>query len=103
MLWAGGRIDAGLEKANAQLSIRESNLLIVKRDLAFNVIRSYSIWYSSYLKREAFSKSKQEHESLQKRIERRIEQGLSSGSDLLLVSSRLLQVSASLNSSIVKH
>lgn len=103
VLWAGGRIDAGLEKANAQLSIRESNLLIVKRDLAFNVIRSYSIWYSSYLKREAFSKSKQEHESLQKRIERRIEQGLSSGSDLLLVSSRLLQVSASLNSSIVKH
>jgi ATP-dependent Lon protease len=43
---------------------------------------------------EAFSVSKQEHESLQKRIERRIKQGLSSGSDLLLVSSRLLQVSA---------
>jgi hypothetical protein len=41
------------------------------------VIRSYSAWYSSHLKRKAFSVSKQEHELLQKRIVRRIEQGLS--------------------------
>ena len=102
-LWAGGRIDAGMEKAQAQLSIRQSILFVAKRRLAFNVIRSYSTWYSSYLKRKAFSVSKQEHESLQKRIERRIKQGLSSGSDLLLVSSRLLQVSASLNSAITQH
>ncbi|CAC9603566.1 hypothetical protein [uncultured Gammaproteobacteria bacterium] len=103
ILWAGGRIDAGMEKAQAQLSIRKSISRVVKRNLAFNVIRFYSAWYGSHLKREAFSESKQEYESLQKRIERRIEQGLSSGSDLLLVSSRLLQVSANLNSAITKH
>jgi adhesin transport system outer membrane protein len=102
VLWTGGRIDASLEKAKAKFSIRKSHLLIIKRDLAFNVIRSYSIWYSSYLKHKAFSESKQEHKALQKRIERRIEQGLPSGSDLSLINSRLLQLCASLNSTIVK-
>ncbi|CAC9654612.1 hypothetical protein BCLUESOX_2432 [bacterium endosymbiont of Bathymodiolus sp. 5 South] len=102
-LWAGGRIDAGMEKAQAQLSIRKSILLVARRQLAFNVIRSYSAWYSSHLKRKAFSVSKQEHELLQKRIVRRIEQGLSPEIDLSLVSSRLLQVSANLNSAITQH
>ncbi len=103
VLWAGGRIDAGLEKAQAQFNIRQFSVLIAKRELATKVIGSYSVWYSSYLKRKAFSASKTEHESLQKRIERRIGQGLSSGSDLSLVNSRLLQVSANLNSAITQH
>ncbi|VVM22254.1 hypothetical protein BSPWISOXPB_2829 [uncultured Gammaproteobacteria bacterium] len=67
-LWAGGRIDAGMEKAQAQLSIRKSILLVARRQLAFNVIRSYSAWYSSHLKRKAFSVSKQEHDFYKKEL-----------------------------------
>lgn len=102
-LWAGGGIDAGLEKSRIQLEIKQIATLIVKQDLALNLIRVYASWYSGYLKQEAFSKSKKEYEFLQKRIQRRIKQGLSSGSELILVSSRLLQVEAKLNSATIHH
>ncbi|BAS68019.1 TolC family protein [Bathymodiolus septemdierum thioautotrophic gill symbiont] len=102
-LWSGGSLDADLEKAEAELEIKKSQSLIARRDLALKVINSYSTWLASYLKLKAYRSSKEEHQSLKERIKRRIKQGLSSGSDLALVSSRLLQVKSSLNSAEIRH
>ncbi len=103
VLWAGGGIDAGLEKARAQLNIRRFNTLITKRDLALNVIRYYGIWYGSYLKLKVFASSKKEHESLKKTITNRIQQGLSSKSDLSFVQARLSQVGLDLVIATTNH
>lgn len=102
-LWSGGALDANLEKAQAQLAIKKSKSLIAKRDLALRLIKSYSVWLGSYLKFNVYLASQKEHQLLQKRIKRRIEQGLSSNSDLDLVNSRLLQVKASLNMAEIRH
>ncbi len=102
-LWAGGAIEAGLANSREKLTIAREATRVVQRELALEVIRAYSSWYDSYLKKEAYGKSKKEHDILTVRIKRRIEQGLSSKSDLKLVTSRTSQSGASLNSAIIQH
>ncbi len=102
-LWAGGALDAGLDRARARLIMAKTATKVAKKELALKVINAYSRWYANYLKKEGYVKSSNEHKALLDRIKRRIKQGLSSSSDLELVSSRLTQVDAKLNSVIVKH
>ncbi len=102
-LWAGGRIDAGLARSKAQLDAARSVVQGSQRDLADNVISAYSRWSASYLQYQAFRRSYNEHNTLKERIKRRIEQGLSSDSDLYLVTSRLNQVEFSLNAAQSGH
>lgn len=102
-LWAGGYIDAGLEKSNARLSLARATTKVAQQDLALKVIGAYSQWYSSYLKKEIYKKSKKEHDVLRARLKRRIKQGLSSSSDLNLADSRSTQADAGLNSAIIQY
>lgn len=102
-LWTGGSLSADLKRAQAELEIKKSQSSVVKRDLVLRLVNSYSVWLASYLKLEAYQSSQKEHQLLQERIKRRIEQGLSSSSDLALVSSRLLQAEANLNSAKIRH
>jgi adhesin transport system outer membrane protein len=71
--------------------------------LALKVISAYSPWYDSFLKKEAYAKSKKEHDMLNLRLKRRIEQGLSSTSDVKLATSRATQSGTSLYSAIIQH
>lgn len=102
-LWAGGYIDAGLEKSRARLSLARAVTKVAQQDLALKVIGAYSQWYSSYLKKEIYKKSKKEHDVLRARLKRRIKQGLSSSSDLNLADARLTQADAGLNSAIIQY
>lgn len=102
-LWAGGYIDAGLEKSSARLSLARAATKVAQQDLALKVIGAYSQWYSSYLKKETYKKSKKEHDVLRARLKRRIKQGLSSSSDLNLADSRSTQADAGLNSAIIQY
>ena len=102
-LWAGGSIDAGLEKSRARLLSARASTKVAQQDLASRVINAYSRWYDSYLKKESYKKSKEEHDVLRARLKRRIKQGLSSSSDLNLANSRSTQADAGLNSAIIQH
>ncbi len=96
-IWAGGRLDAILEKSQAELILRQAVRKINEQDVAFNIIRAYTTWTRNYLKYQAFLRSKKEHDALGVRIKRRIEEGISSSSELHLLSSRLDQVKSNIN------
>lgn len=102
-LWAGGAIDAELENSREKFAVAHEATRVAERELALKVIGAYSRWYGSFLKKEAFSKSKKEHDMLNVRLKRRIEEGLSSTSDLKLATSRATQSGTSLNSAIIQH
>lgn len=102
-LWAGGFIDASLERAKAGFMSAQSSTKVAEQNLALKVIDAYSSWYGSYLRKESYKKSKEEHSLLHNRLERRIKQGLSSSSDLNLANSRLDQAKAGLNAAIIQH
>ncbi len=97
-VWTSGRIEAGLAESKAQLAVRKALKKVSERNLSLDVVEAYSKWISSYLRYQTFSNSKDEHIALYERIKRRIKQGLSSSSDLDLVTSRLRQVEFNLNS-----
>lgn len=102
-IWAGGAIDAGLERSRAQLLVARATTKVSQQELALRVITSYSSWYGSYLTKEVYKKSQKEHEALRIRLQRRVKQGLSSSSDLNLADSHLNQANASFNSSVIQH
>ena len=102
-LWAGGAIDAQLENSREKFAVAHEATRVAERELALKVISAYSRWYDSFLKKEAYGKSKKEHDMLNVRLKRRIEQGLSSTSDLKLATSRATQSGTSLNSAIIQH
>ncbi|ORU92943.1 MAG: hypothetical protein A6F71_08810 [Cycloclasticus sp. symbiont of Poecilosclerida sp. M] len=102
-LWAGGRIDAGLEQSKAELMAAKSETQISRRDLALNVINAYAQWVASYLQYQVSTDSQSKHYTLQQRIKRRIKEGLSSSSDLNLVTSRLRRVEVSVNAAQARH
>jgi len=102
-LWAGGYIDAGLEKSRARLLSARATTKVAQQNLALRVIGAYSKWYESYLKKEVYKKSKKKYGALRARLRIRIKQGLSSNVDLNLVDSRLIQADAGLNSAIIQY
>jgi adhesin transport system outer membrane protein len=102
-LWAGGYIDAGLEKSRARLLLARATTKVTQQNLALRVIGTYSKWYSSDLRKKSYKKSKKKYDALGARLKRRIKHGLSSSGDLNLVDARSTQAAASLNSAIIQH
>ncbi len=88
-LWSGGRLTAGLERAQAaevaaQVRIEES-----RREIALQVIQSYGAWLAAFLQREAWAASLQTHVRLRDQVKRRVAVGVSVENDLALAQSRL--------------
>lgn len=97
-LWTGGRLTAGLRKAQAGVLVSDAQFEISRQDLALRVVQTYADWHASYYKLAAFEKSLQVHQRLNEQIARRIAQGASPASDLLLVQGRMEQTQAELTS-----
>lgn len=95
-IWTGGRLKAGVEKAEADVAVSKSSLEAVREDLALKVVQLYADWYGAYLKSIAYRKSLDVHLRLQDQIVRRIGQGISAASDLTLVGGREQQTEAEL-------
>lgn len=95
-LWTGGRLTAGVKKAEAGMSVSQAALEEVRQQLAFRVVQSYGDWLSAHLKTLAYERSMTTHVRLHAQVKRRIEQGASSDSDLILAVSRLQSVAADL-------
>ena len=95
-LWTGGRLDAGVERAQAGVQTSQASLEGTRQDLALHVVQLYSDWYGAMLKRLALEKSLKAHQTLREQILRRIANGVSPKSDLTLLQGRQQQTEADL-------
>jgi adhesin transport system outer membrane protein len=96
-LWTGGRLTAGLNKAQAGLTANQATADGVRQDLAVRVVQVYADWLGAFLKIQAFEKSLKAHQTLQAQINRRIAGGASPRSDLTLLLGRAQQTEADLS------
>ena len=88
-LWTGGRLTAGLKKAEANVMMTHASLEETRQQLAIRVVQNYGDWLGAYLKILANEKSMATHIRLYEQVKRRIQQGLSSDSDLTQAVTRL--------------
>ena len=93
-LWSGGRISGGLASARAALGISQASLQENQRELALRVVQAYGDWLTASLQKDTLETSEQRHLKLFERVRRRMEGGVSTGSDLQLASGRLQSVKA---------
>ncbi|OHX14538.1 hypothetical protein BI347_14250 [Chromobacterium sphagni] len=95
-VFAGGRIDAGIDEAEAKFTASQSNLDQVAADLG---IRLSSVWYEWHRQRErkvVLQESVQAHQRLRDQIGRRVKEGVSAQADLTLAVARLSQAEGDL-------
>jgi adhesin transport system outer membrane protein len=90
-LWTGGRLTAGLEKAQANGVLSLASVGVARQELAVRVVQAYAEWYGGMVKAVAYDKSLQSHLRLQQQIIRRTEEGVSPLSDRTLVLGRIEQ------------
>ena len=102
-LWTGGRLSAGLNKAQAGELVSQATVEGTRHDLALRVVQLYSDWFGAHLKREAYEKSLKAHQSLQEQIVRRISGGVSPPSDLTLLLGRAQQTDADLAATVAQE
>ena len=93
-LWSGGRISGGLASARAPLGVSQASLQENQRELALRVVQAYGEWLTASLQKDTLETSEQRHLKLFERVRRRMEGGVSTGSDLQLASGRLQSVKA---------
>lgn len=93
-LWTGGRLTAGMEKAEASLLVSEHTFEEVRQQLAVRVVQAYGDWLAAHLKVQANEKSFAAHQRLRQQVIRRIGEGVSAESDLTLAVARLEAISA---------
>ncbi|MGZ8916296.1 MAG: TolC family protein [Methylobacter sp.] len=88
-LWTGGRLTAGLKKAEAGVMTSQASLEEARQQLALRVVQAYGDWLAAHLRAQAYAKSMTTHVHLRELVRRRIELGISAENDLTLVVSRL--------------
>lgn len=88
-LWTGGRLNAGLQKAQANVSVSLASVDEVRQQLALRVLQNYGEWMAAFLKIRTHEKSTATHDRLHALVKRRIEKGVAPKSDSTLVVARL--------------
>jgi outer membrane protein, adhesin transport system len=101
-LWTGGRLTAGLDKAQANADVAAAGLLDTQLQLALKVLSAWCDWYGAYLRVKAHEASLQTHERLLAQVQRRAQEGASAESELTLTQGRLSQTQAQLNAARVQ-
>ena len=91
-LWSGGRISGGVASARAALGVSQASLQENQRELALRVVQAYGEWLTASLQKDTLEASELRHLNLFERVRRRMEGGVSTGSDLQLASGRLQSV-----------
>ncbi|MEW4335415.1 TolC family protein [Chromobacterium vaccinii] len=95
-IFAGGRIDAGIDEAEAKYTASQGNLDQVAIELG---VRLSSVWYEWHRQRErkaVLMDSVQAHQRLRDQISRRVKEGVSAQADLTLAMARLSQAEGDL-------
>ena len=87
-LYTGGRLTAGADKAQASLDQSQAALEESRLQLSLRVVQAYGDWLAAHLKTQANQKSEQTHARLRDQVQRRIDEGVSADSDLMLALAR---------------
>jgi outer membrane protein, adhesin transport system len=90
-LYAGGRITAGIERAQAQIDDANAQLDLVRKDLLAKTAVVFHEILKGQARLEIAQKSVDAHQSLLDSIDRRVSAEVSPESDLMLTRSRLAQ------------
>lgn len=102
-LWTGGRLTAGIQKAQANLAVNQALLAEVRQQLALRVLQSYGDWLGAHLKNIANHKSMATHVRLRAQVKRRIDEGASSDSDLVLAVARIESLASDISVTNAQH
>lgn len=97
-VWAGGRIDAGIDAANSRHRASETAIQEAKQDIILRIIAAYVDALRQQARQESLAQGVQEHERLLGLIARRVEHDASPRVDQELAQSRLFQVRNDLSS-----
>lgn len=95
-LWTGGRLTAGVNKAEAQVQVYSFAVEESRQQIALKTIQAWGDWYAADLKVKAMESSVRAHERLKAQVKRRVEAGASSPAELVLTESRLSQTISTL-------
>lgn len=90
-LWAGGRIDAGIDAAHSRHQAAETGIRETKQEIVLRVIAAYVEALRQQSRQETLGESVQQHERLLGLITRRVEHDASPRVDQELAQSRLYQ------------
>ena len=90
-VWAGGRIDAGIDAANSRHRASETAIQEAKQDIILRIIAAYVDALRQQARQESLARGVQEHERLLGLIARRVEHDASPRVDQELAQSRLFQ------------
>jgi adhesin transport system outer membrane protein len=102
-LWTGGRLTAGMDRAEAGLVFSQASLEEVRLQLGLRVLQAYGDWLSAHLKTLANEKSLSTHVRLREQVKRRLSEGASAESDLRLAVARLEAISADVTAGVTQR
>ena len=93
-LWSGGRLSAGLDKANALADAAKRSLEETRQQLALKAVQAWADWHLAQLRLKVQQQSVQAHERLMQMVRRRVDEGASAPSELSLTQARMDQAQA---------
>lgn len=95
-LFAGGRIDAGIEAATARQVASQARYEQVAQDVAMRLANTWYDWQRNQKRQAVLTESVDAHRRLKEQIERRVREGVNPESDLTLAVARLSQTQSEL-------
>lgn len=95
-LWTGGRLSAGVGKAESGVAVRESALQETRQQLAQATVQSWGDWCAAQARLAAVERNLALHRELQSRVQRRVLEGASAPAELTMTEGRVAQVMAQL-------
>lgn len=101
-LWTWGRLQAGMDKAQAQLAQAEASRAESMQQTALRVTQAYGEWLSAHQKAQAYAQGLQLQERLTEQVRRRIEEGQAAPSDQALADGRRASLRADLKQAQVQ-
>lgn len=95
-LWTGGRLTAGLDKAQSQVKMRQAMLDEARLQLAVQTVQAWGDWCAALARVAAVDRNLQQHRELLARVARRVEEGAASQAEWVMTDGRVAQVQAQL-------
>lgn len=93
-LWTGGRLSAGVDRAEANVAVASAGVRETRLQLSLRAVQAWADWYGAFLRTQALLTSMRTHERLHAQVQRRVDAGASSMAELVLTKGRLDQVVA---------
>lgn len=96
-LWTWGRLDAGVDKAQAQVVMTQAAQAETMQQIALRVTQTYGEWFAAQQKRQAYADGLKLQQRLTEQVRRRVEEGQAAPSDSVLANGRQASLRADLN------